>query len=72
MNYATPSDKEDYTIYDTSNFKTRTYAPAETPDLETEGFPQLTIADTDWRDEERNAMHQHGYDSMDMLRAWLD
>ena len=59
-------------MYDASNFETRTYAPTETPDLETEGFPQLTIIDTGWTDEERNAMHQCGYDGMDMLRAWLD
>ena len=52
--------------------ETRIYAPAETPVLETEGYPQLTAADTGWTDEERNAMHQYGYDSMDMLRAWLD
>ena len=52
--------------------KTRIYAPAETPVLETEGYPQLTASDTGWTDEEMNAMSQHGYDSMDMLRAWLD
>lgn len=52
--------------------ETRIYAPAETPDLETEGFPQLSIADIGWTYEEKNAMRQHGYDSMDMLRAWLD
>ena len=55
-----------------ANIETRIYAPAETPASETEGFPQLTIADTGWTDEERNAMLQHGYDGMDMLRAWLD
>ena len=49
----------------------RTYAPAENVDVATEGFPQLTIADTGWTDEERNAMRQHGYDGMDMLRAWM-
>ena len=37
-----------------------------------ESYPQLSIADTGWTDEERNAMRQHGYDVMDMLRAWLD
>jgi len=52
--------------------ETRIYAPAESADVATEGYPQLSIADTDWTDEERNTMHQHGYDSMDMLRAWLD
>ena len=50
--------------------ETRIYAPAETPVLETEGYPQLTAADTGWTDEERNSMRQHGYDSMDMLRTW--
>ena len=59
-------------MYDFATDETRIYAPAETPDFETEGYPQLTIADTGWTDEERNAMRQHGYDSMDMLRAWLD
>ena len=52
--------------------KRESNAPAENADVATEGFPQLTIADTGWTDEERNAMRQHGYDSMDMLRAWLD
>ena len=50
--------------------ETRIYAPAESTDVATEGFPQLSIADTGWTDEERNAMLQHGYDSMDMMRAW--
>ena len=58
-------------MYDFTTDETRIYAPAETPDLETEGFSQLTNADTGWTDEERNNMRQHGYDSMDMLRAWL-
>ena len=57
-------------MYDFTTNETRTYAPAETPALETEGFPQLTIADTGWTDEERNNMRKHGYDGMDMLRAW--
>ena len=51
--------------------ETRIYAPAESTDVATEGYPQLTAADTDWTEEERKAMRQHGYDSMDMLRAWL-
>jgi len=55
-----------------TNIETRIYAPAETPAPESEGFPQLTTADTGWADEDRNAMCQHGYDSMDILRAWLD
>ena len=51
--------------------ETRTYAPAETPAPENEGYPQLTTADTGWTDEERNAMRKHGCDDMDMLRVWL-
>ena len=50
--------------------ETRTYVPAEDADVATEGFPQLTIADTGWTDEERNAMRERGYDEMDTLRAW--
>lgn len=57
-------------MYDFAADEKRIYAPAETHDLETEGFSQLTIAETGWTDEERNNMRQHGYDSMDMLRAW--
>ena len=52
--------------------ETRIYSPSESVDTTTEGFPQLSIADTAWTEEEQNAMHQHGYDGMDMLRAWLD
>ena len=59
-------------MYDFATNETRTYAPAEDADVATEGYPQITIADTGWTDEERNTMRQHGYDSMDMLRAWLD
>ena len=51
---------------------TRTYAPAESADIANEGFPQLTTADSGWMDEEKNTMRQHGYDGMDMLKAWLD
>ena len=50
--------------------ETRIYAPAESADVATEGYPQLSIADTGWTDEERKAMSQHGYDGIDMLRAW--
>ena len=32
---------------------------------------QITITDTDWTESERDQMRQHGYDDMDMLRAWL-
>ena len=59
-------------MYDFTTDETRIYAPAENVNVETEGYPQLSIADNGWMDEERNAMLQHGYDSMDMLRAWLD
>ena len=52
--------------------ETRIYAPAEIADVATEGYSQLTIADTGWTDEERKAMRERGYDCMDMLRAWLD
>ena len=51
--------------------KTRIYAPAETPDLETEGYPQLTTSDSGWTDEERNTMRERGYDGMDILMEWL-
>ena len=36
-----------------------------------EDYPQLTIADTDWTDEEQRTMRERGYDDMDMLKAWL-
>ena len=58
-------------MYDFATDETRIYAPAESADGATEGYLQLTAADTGWTDEERNAMCQHGYDGMDMLRAWL-
>ena len=32
---------------------------------------QITIIDTEWTESEREQMRQHGYDDMDMLRAWL-
>ena len=54
-----------------TNIETRIYAPAETPALETEGFPQLSITDTGWTDEEQRTMRERGYDDMDMLKAWL-
>ena len=59
-------------MYDFATDETRIYALAEDADVTTEGYPQLTIADTGWTDEERNAMKQHGYDGMDMLRAWAE
>ena len=58
-------------MYDFATDETRTYAPAESADVAIEDFPQLTITDTGWTDEERNAMCQHGYDGMDMLMEWL-
>ena len=58
-------------MYDFATDETRTYAPAESADVATEGFPQLTTADIGWTDEEMNAMRERGYDSMNMLRAWL-
>ena len=36
-----------------------------------EDYPQLTIVDTDWTDEEQRTMRERGYDDMDMLKAWL-
>ena len=36
-----------------------------------EGYTRLTIADTGWTDEEREAMRERGFDDMDMLKAWL-
>ena len=59
-------------MYDFATNETRTYAPAENVNIEPEDFPQLTTADTGWTEEERMSMLQHGYDSMDILRAWLD
>ena len=59
-------------MYEITATETRIYAPAETSEPATNDFPQLSIADTAWTEEERNAMSQHGYDGMDMLRAWLD
>ena len=32
---------------------------------------QLTVSDTEWTEAEREQMHEHGYDDMDILRAWL-
>ena len=59
-------------MHDFTTDEPRTYAPAENVDIATEGYPQLTTADTGWTDEERKAMRERGYDGMDMLRAWLD
>ena len=59
-------------MYDYTADETRIYAPAESTDVATEDFPQLTTADTGWTDEERKAMRERGYDGIDMLRAWID
>ena len=32
--------------------------------------PQITVADTGWSEDEKQRMKQHGYDSLDMVRAW--
>lgn len=49
----------------------RIYAPAESVERVNEGYPQLTIHDTDWAENECEQMRIHGFDEMDMLRAWL-
>ena len=59
-------------MYDFATDEMRTYAPAERENVVLEGYPQLAAADTGWTEEERNTMRLHGYDSMDMLRAWLN
>ena len=59
-------------MYDFATDETRIYAPAEDADVATEGFPQITIADTGWTENEREQMRVHGFDRMDTLRAWLD
>ena len=33
---------------------------------------QISLNDTDWTDAERDQMKSHGYDDMDMLRAWFE
>ena len=40
-------------------------------EYQNEGYPQITIADTGWTEEERKAMRERGFDEMDMLRVWL-
>ena len=49
----------------------RIYAPAEKEEGVSDGYPQLTIHDSSWTENEREQMRIHGYDSMDMMRAWL-
>lgn len=43
----------------------------QSTDSQRENYSQLTIVDTGWADEEREAIRERGFDSMDMLRAWL-
>ena len=40
-------------------------------ELLNDGYPQLSLTDTDWTDEEREAMRERGFDDLDILRAWL-
>ena len=49
----------------------RSYAPAESLENANEGYPQLTIHDSSWTENEREQMRIHGFDGMDMLRIWL-
>ena len=49
----------------------RIYAPAESLENANEGYPQLSIHDTGWTENEREQMRIHGFDGMDTLRAWL-
>jgi hypothetical protein len=56
-------------MYEFTADETRIYAPAESADVATEGYSQLTITDTGWTDEERNALRERGYDGMDILSA---
>ena len=49
----------------------RSYAPAESLENANEGYPQLTICNTGWTENEREQMRSHGFDGMDTLRAWL-
>ena len=32
---------------------------------------QRNVTDTEWTETEREQMREHGYDDMDILRAWL-
>jgi len=43
----------------------------QSTDSQRENYSQLTITDTGWTDEEREAMSERGFDDMDILRAWL-
>ena len=50
-----------------ASFNYAEYLPEREP--QNEGYPQISIADTGWTGEEREAMSEHGFDDMDMLRA---
>lgn len=54
-----------------SSNEMRIYAPAENAESVNDGYPQLTINDTGWTENEREQMRIHGFDGMDTLRAWL-
>ena len=40
-------------------------------DTQDESYPQLSITDTGWTNEEREAMRERGFDDLDMRRARL-
>lgn len=51
------------------------YDSAETNEIgvsieEMTEYPQITVTDTGWSEEEKERMKQHGYDGLDMVRAW--
>lgn len=55
---------------------TREYVFAEPEEISVsigeveENFPQVTVSDTGWSEEEKERMKALGYDSLDMVRAW--
>ena len=65
-------------MYDFTADETRIYAPAENVNIENEGFPQLTITDTGWTDEERNGVRAaYNYaeylpERRRMMQEWAD
>ena len=44
--------------------------PSESSGEIEENFPQITVSDTGWSEEEKERMKTFGYDSLDMVRAW--
>ena len=54
-----------------SSDEIRINAPVEKEEGVSDGYPQFTLADTGWTENEREQMRIHGFDEMDMLRAWL-